>query len=905
MWDSSEVEVWSTTSFEHVLVCHGRFISSDEIFYVVNIYAPCDPGAKQRLWDSLSMRLQSLAWGRVCVCGDFNAVRGQEERRSSRVGPRQSNHLPFNCFIEDNNLVDLPLGGRKYTWYKGDGSSISRLDRFLLSEEWCLAWPNCTQVALLRGLSDHCPLVLVASEENWGPRPLRMLKCWKDVPGYDILVKEKWNSLQVDGWGGFVLKEKVKMIKGEEEELSVAEVADMHGTTSDIYSLSRLHASISWQQSRLLWLEEGDANSNYFHSVLASRRRRNTISSLQADGVTLEGVDPIHQAVFMHFASHFKARNVVRPGVDNLQFKQQSWPDSGSLTRPFSVEEVKAAVWDCDSFKSPGPDGVNLALIPKVDSPQSLNDFRPISLVGSIYKILAKVLANRLRLVIGSVISESQTAFVKDRQILDGILIANEVVDEARKTKKELILFKVDFEKAYDSVDWDYLDAVMVRMSFPTLWRKWIKECVCTATASVLVNGSPTDTFPLERGLRQGDPLSPFLFLLAAEGLNVLMKALVENNLFTGYSVGVNIPESWLNEAALALHCNVEKIPFLYLGLSIGGDPRRLSFWEPVLTRIKNRLSGWKSRFLSFGGRLILLKSVLTSLSVYALSFFKAPLGGLGSGWFRENVVKRVGSGAETFFWTDPWLGGSPLCERGEAWVWRRQLWVWEEEMLRECQALLLNFSFQVQSVDSWQWQPNLDTCYSVRGAYRLLTSQDSVTLGEVETLIWHKQVPLKVSICALRLLRNRLPTRDNLVSRGIISPKAHLCVSGCGDIKSAQHLFFTCGTFGTLWSAVRLWIGFSSVDHQNPYDHFLHFVGVLGDRRARRSFLQLIWLACVWVLWNERNNRLFRNTTQTVPQMLDKVKLYSLWWLKTANVTLVANLHSWRSTPLLCLGID
>ncbi|MCH85138.1 cysteine-rich receptor-like protein kinase, partial [Trifolium medium] len=244
--------------------------------------------------------------------------------------------------------------------------------------------------------------------------------------------------------------------------------------------------------------------------------------------------------------------------------------DRGSMTKPFTVDEVKAAVWDCGSFKSPGPDGINLgffkdfwtelqgdvmqfisefhrngrltkglnstfiALISKVDSPQRLNDFRPISLVGSLYKILAKVLANRLRLVIGSVISESQTAFVKDRQILDGILIANEVVDEARKSKKELMLFKVDFEKAYDSVDWDYLDVVMGRMSFPTLWKKWIKECVCSATASVLVNGSPTDEFPLERGLRQWDPLSPFLFLLAAEGLNVLMKAMVENNLFTG-----------------------------------------------------------------------------------------------------------------------------------------------------------------------------------------------------------------------------------------------------------------------------------------------------------------------------------------------------------------------------------
>ena len=135
--------------------------------------------------------------------------------------------------------------------------------------------------------------------------------------------------------------------------------------------------------------------------------------------------------------------------------------------------------------------------------------------------------------------SEVQYAFVKNRQILDEILIANEMVDEALKSKKDLLMFKVDFEKVYDSVDWGYLDEVMGSMYFPTLWSKWIKECVSTATTSVLVNGSPTDEFSHEWGLRQGDPLSPLLFLLAAEGLNILMKALFEAEMFTGYKVGV------------------------------------------------------------------------------------------------------------------------------------------------------------------------------------------------------------------------------------------------------------------------------------------------------------------------------------------------------------------------------
>ena len=118
------------------------------------------------------------------------------------------------------------------------------------------------------------------------------------------------------------------------------------------------------------------------------------------------------------------------------------------------------------------PKGVNstfIALIPKVDSPQWFNDFHPISLVGCMYNVLAKVLSNKLCAIISSVVSDSQSALVKGKQILDGILIANEAVDEARHMKKEMLLFNVDFEKAYDLVDLNYLDSVMVNMNFPTL----------------------------------------------------------------------------------------------------------------------------------------------------------------------------------------------------------------------------------------------------------------------------------------------------------------------------------------------------------------------------------------------------------------------------------------------------
>jgi len=230
--------------------------------------------------------------------------------------------------------------------------------------------------------------------------------------------------------------------------LSKEEVAELHSISTDLHSLSRANASITWQQSRLLWLREGDANLKYFHAIMSGRRRRNGISSILVDNNLAEDVPNLREAVLNHFMNHFKAQDIFRPRVDNLQFRRLSVVEGVHLTCLFNVEEVKAAVWDCNSFKSPGPDGVHLglikdfrpdlkidimrfvskfhrngrlskginstfiALIPKIDSPQRLNDFRPIALVGCLYKIIAKVLVNRLRKVMGTVISETQSAFV-------------------------------------------------------------------------------------------------------------------------------------------------------------------------------------------------------------------------------------------------------------------------------------------------------------------------------------------------------------------------------------------------------------------------------------------------------------------------------------------------------------
>ncbi|RVW83275.1 Transposon TX1 uncharacterized 149 kDa protein [Vitis vinifera] len=494
------------------------------------------------------------------------------------------------------------------------------------------------QEALIRRTSDHWPIALDTNPFMWGPTPFRFENMWLQHPSFKENFRNWWRGFQGNRWEGHKFMRRLQSVKAKLKEwnkLSFGELNEKKksilndlanfdaieqegGLTSELLDQRALRKGeleelilreeIHWRQkARVKWVKEGDCNSKFFHKVANGRIRLVPYFGRECDKVGCPFTEEeISKAIFQ--MDRDKA-----PGLDGFTIAvfQDCWDViKEDLVRVFA-EFHRSGVINQSTNAS------FIVLLPKKSTTKKISDFRPISLITSLYKIIAKVLSRRLRGVLHETIHSTQGSFVQGRQIMDAVLIANEIVDERRRSGEEGVVFKIDFEKAYDHVRWDFLDQVLEKKGFSPKWRKWMSGCLSSVPYAVLVNGSA-----------KADVLSRML--LRAEERNMLEGFRVGRNrtkvnLDKSNIYGINLDQAHLSRLVETLECKASGWPILYLGLPLGGNPRAGGFWDPVIERISRRLDGWQKTYLSFGGRITLIQSCLTHMPCYFLSLFKLP----------------------------------------------------------------------------------------------------------------------------------------------------------------------------------------------------------------------------------------------------------------------------------------
>ena len=301
-----------------------------------------------------------------------------------------------------------------------------------------------------------------------------------------------------------------------------------------------------------------------FHASVTTLKKVNRINSLDDDvGNKITDENGLRDVARQYFVNIFQKQGGVFSPVIDVIHSSISTVDNDKLTEPFTKAEFRSAIFSMHPDKCSGPDGyspgfyqhfwnlcsddifkeccvwldtgqfppdlniTNIALIPKGSSQVSMKDWRPIALCNVLYKIISKVLANRLKHVLSQCITDNQSAFVPGRSILDNDMVAIEVLHFMQtKTRGEdrYVALKLDISKAYDRMDWEYLRAVMSKMGFHDRWIHWMSMCVESVDYSVLVNGEQVGPIIPGRGLQKGDPLSQYLFTICVEGLSALIR---------------------------------------------------------------------------------------------------------------------------------------------------------------------------------------------------------------------------------------------------------------------------------------------------------------------------------------------------------------------------------------------
>ena len=474
---------------------------------------------------------------------------------------------------------------------------------------------------------------------------------------------------------------------------------------------------IMWRQKfREIWLKEGDRNTKFFHKMTNSHRKHNEMIGLKIDGVCHKEGQDLQQGIVNAFQSLLIDPRDWRANVEGLTFSKLEDQEAARLEKPFMEEEVFISLHELNGEKATGPNGFTVAfwqfnwetvkgevmttfkdffisgkfvkslnstfvvMVPKKEGADDFKDLRPISLMGSLYKLIEKVLANRLKKVMNQLVNKAQNAFVEGKQILDASLIAIEVIDSLTRRKEKGILCKLDIQKASNKLNWKFLLTVLKEMGFGSWWIGLIQWCISTASFSIIINGIPTGFFKAQGVYNKEIRYPPIFFVLGIEVYSILIDKATRGGYLASYNfrnifgdvanishllfaddslvfykdskdemlylswillyfealsgLRINLDKSVIlivgivenfNQLSCELGCRIGSLPSSYLGLPLGFKLNYSRVWEGIDEGFRIRLVAWKRQFISKGERLTLIKSTLSNIPIYLLSLCRMP----------------------------------------------------------------------------------------------------------------------------------------------------------------------------------------------------------------------------------------------------------------------------------------
>ncbi|XP_042969107.1 uncharacterized protein LOC122301794 [Carya illinoinensis] len=598
--------------------------------------------------------------------------------------------------MEEGNLYDLGWMGNKFTWsnrHEDDSFTMERLDRAIANDEWkahierCSVqrWPYLFKYEASWNMEEGCSEIVV--------------EAWSKQVGLGSSLERMMSKLEftqgkLKQWSWNLNRERLEAVRVKTHQLNMLQRCAGSGNVKEQKQL-QLELDHLLNQEDTKWKQR--AKRHWVTDEMKIKLERSFIA--KEIGMALKQMSP------------FKS-----PGPDGYSagFYQEHWKIVGQDVSVALLEFLNSEKmpWDLNH--------THIVLIPKVNSPTSIHDFRPISLCNVAYKLISKVLTNRMIGVLKKVVSWNQSAFLPNRFITDNIMVAYELLHTMHSKKKGRegsMTIKLDISKAYDRVEWNFLEVILIKMRFGMKWTKLLMVCVRTVTYSTIINGVLGETITLTRGLRQADPLSPYLFLLCAEALGFLLASAKQRSLIEGITVsrgGLRISHLLFADYCV-IFCRAKMVEWYQIKVL-------LSIYEEALGQTLNKEK--TSVFFSSNTKMEAKEFILQ----------------------QENLVKAIFNEEEAKL-----ICSIPISKRGAR--------------------------------DKRIWAGSKKGIFSVKSVYFIDTKLSSRSMGEsspggwnkrIWKELWQLEVSGKVRMFIWRSLSNILPAKDRLYRRKIVD--SNLC---------------------------------------------------------------------------------------------------------------------------------